>query len=66
MLFSPSLMLKKQLDRKLKTIETILKELNIEITSNPIQITILLSNDNEDDYENNVDLIETITCKIYF
>jgi ubiquitin-activating enzyme E1 len=66
MLFSPLLMLKKQLDRKLKTIETILKELNIEITSNPIQITILLSNDNEDDYENNVDLIETITCKIYF
>jgi ubiquitin-activating enzyme E1 len=67
MLFSPLLMPKKQMERKQKTIETILKELSIEITSNPLQLTVLLSkDDDENDYENNVDSIETITCKIYF
>ena len=67
MLFSPLLMPKKQMERKQKTIETILKELSIVITSNPLQLTVLLSKDDDDnDYENNVDSIETITCKIYF
>jgi len=67
-LFSPLLMPKKQIDRKQKSVETILKELNIDITSNPLHLTILLSKNEDDDidYETNVDSIETVSCKIYF
>jgi ubiquitin-activating enzyme E1 len=70
MLYSPLLMLKKQIERKSKSIQTIMNDLNVNIISNPFQITILLTNDNDNDYNINDDINDDkyidITCKIYF